>query len=217
MHDFQKLNAIENRYIIEIYTMKYSSLLFGIVLLLSTLPSFLVNDWNYISTKDGIDIYSKHDIEDRNWTKLVATINGKPTEVMEYASDVTRFNEWIYACSEAKILEKGDNTSVYYYVTDLPFPLTDRDAVIKREVFQSGTNSYSSRSILTTSHSVTSKLVRLEGFEAIWFFDALPNGKTKLTYELFANPGGNIPTWVAEKFSSNGPFRSIQNLKAHFE
>lgn len=198
--------------------MNYFYIFSLIVAILFSLSPSSMTDWNHVTTKEGIEVYTKNDSEGRNWTKLVTSVNARPADVIKYASDVTKFNEWIYACSEAKLLEKTDNSSIYYYVTDLPFPLTDRDAVIERRASRDvSKGSYSSHSKLSSKHETSTKLVRLQDFEAIWFFEDLPDGRTKLTYEVYVNPGGNIPTWLADKFSSNGPFKSIQNLKMHFE
>ena len=43
------------------------------------------------------------------------------------------------------------------------------------------------------------------------------DSKLKVNYVIHVDPGGQIPTWIANLFSTQGPYETFKNLKDRLE
>ena len=190
------------------YIKIFTSLVFGLLIL-----SFSWNDWEHVESKNGIHVYKKIDKKGHSWSKLECEIKASPQEIFDFTGIVETLNSWVYGCESTKLLTKDKNTTIYHIVTDMPYPMTDRDAVIKKEVTFHDSGKISSHSMSCDNYPENSKYVRIPEFEAIWIFQPIEHNKTKVIYEVYANPGGTIPDWVLNRFSTVAPFKTMENLK----
>jgi hypothetical protein len=42
-------------------------------------------------------------------------------------------------------------------------------------------------------------------------------GGTEIEYSFLADPGGNIPAWLANQFIVSNPFKTIKGLRNHLK
>jgi len=51
-------------------------------------------------------------------------------------------------------------------------------------------------------------IVRIKQFHSVYTLTKLTNGLVKIDYELYADPGGDIPTWLINANIIIGPYNS---------
>ena len=56
-------------------------------------------------------------------------------------------------------------------------------------------------------------LVRIPSIKGYWLFEKLGAQKTKITYQVLANPGGSIPSWIANAGTVDSPFNTLKSLR----
>ncbi|MCG6227837.1 START domain-containing protein [Vibrio furnissii] len=56
--------------------------------------------------------------------------------------------------------------------------------------------------------------VRIKAVKATWVLEKLTNGMTHIDYTAFADPGGMLPNWLANKLSVSSAFNTFEGLRA---
>ncbi|MEM6531611.1 MAG: START domain-containing protein [Myxococcota bacterium] len=117
--------------------------------------------------------------------------------------DVERYVEFMPRLVEARVLERIGRIVYQYQKIDPPV-LAARDSVMRIEVERSERRG--SRRFSAATHpsapAVSDGTVRLLVFAGEWRVEALETGKTALTYQVHAEPGGSIPSWLANYAST---------------
>lgn len=189
------------------------------LLLGSYVTGLEAQDYSFVESKNGIDMYAKVDeTTGQEWTKLVIELDASVSEITSYTGNIDNLTSWVYACDKVKLLEQQNLETIYYLVSDMPYPMTDRDVIIRKIIEEGASASY----VKTVSESYTevnleSDLIRIPRFKAIWVYEQLSSGKTRITYEVSADSGGSIPNWVKDRFAYYGPLRTLENLRDRFE
>ena len=190
-----------------------------LLLVATTFVDLDAQQYKFVESMNGIDMFTKVEPEgNERWTKLVTEIDAPIETVTAFTGSVSNLSSWVYACDRVELIQEDANETIYYLVSDMPYPMTDRDVIIRKEI----TRNEDLSKITSVSENFTliekkSSLVRIPRFKTIWQFEQLPSGKTKVTYEVSADPGGSIPNWVKDRFEYYGPLKSLENLKERFE
>ena len=129
------------------------------------------------------------------------------------------FPKWGHNIKEANILERsGDTLQVYYSVANAPFPYKDRDGIyLNRFRWQKETKTLRvDIEILEDYLALNKKYVRVKGY-GYWELQVLSKNKILLTFSMQIDPGGSIPSWLANMFVDDTPFNTLLNLKELLE
>jgi len=59
--------------------------------------------------------------------------------------------------------------------------------------------------------------VRVAQVEGFWKFLPLGADRTQVTYQVHTEPGGSVPSWLANKFVVDAPFNTLKALKDRAE
>jgi hypothetical protein len=182
--------------------------------------SFLLNsnkswadDWKLEKHKDTVSIYSKK--TDTGYKKvLVKTIvKAKPHALIALLGDVAFAPQWMFNCIEVKILDEiSPKERLINSFFAAPWPVKDRDMVFYSKTTSSHNTvqiEISDRGDTTPHHS---KYVRMQEMHGMWEASLLENGRSVITYTGSGNPGGKLPTFVANKELINTMFKTFQNL-----
>ena len=176
--------------------------------------------WKQVKNEKGINVYTTNrEGYEVKGVKVETTFNCGVQAIVNAIMDVRSYPNWVYACSETRLLKTISNDElIYYHVTNAPWPVNDRDLVSLFELkkFKDGTVTIQSRSI-NNFFEERSGYVRVKSSSARWVFTPDQNGKTHAYYELFFNPGGNIPAWMVNLFITEGPYQSMLKLKKRIE
>ena len=148
--------------------------------------------------------------------KGVTTFPVNLSAVVAALDDVKAYPKYLHQFKSAKVLRKiSDTESIRYIVTNMPWPVKDRDVVIHSRLNQ---NPQSKQVIISLNgEPKTAKqqvgLVRIQKMQGRWVLT--PQGKNSVTvaYEMSVDPGGNIPKWLVNTLSVDIPFYTLSNLR----
>jgi hypothetical protein len=177
--------------------------------------------WKLEKQKNGISVYLS-DVEKTNFkaVKVECAIAGTFAKLVGLLSNVSQFNSWIYKNKMSKIIRQNTPLDfIYYSETYMPWPLTNRDAIIHLKI-----NTDSLPRFLTISGkgepdflSRISNKVRVPHFKANWKVTMPTSNTIHITYVLEIDPGGNIPAWVSNSFADKGPYETFLNISEHLK
>jgi len=188
------------------------------IVLLSLLSSISIGqyNWKLVKDKDGIKVYTS-DVPNSAFKaiKVECTLPGTYAKLVSILTNVSQFSDWIYNTKTSKLVRQITPLDfIYYLETHLPWPLSNRDAVIH---FRIRTDSLPQFLTISGSNepALVSKIpgrVRVNHYVASWKV-TMPSAKTiRINYFLEVDPGGSIPGWIANMFADKGPYGTFSNL-----
>ncbi len=191
------------------------SLLCGLVLVAA--PALADGGWRLVAEKDGVRVLAR-DVPGRDMPTFrgEGTIDGNLYDVMAVISDIARHREWVESCSDARLLRKeNERTYVVYQRTDAPWPVADRDSVVRSVASvdlkrMEVTIRFSS--IQSPLMGKVDGVVRMENLRGTYRLKALGARQTRIEYEVDADPGGRLPRWIARLATKRLPIYTIRNL-----
>jgi hypothetical protein len=114
------------------------------------------------------------------------------------------------------MLKQVSPTEFYYYAKlDFPWPLTDRDVVMHTQLQPDP----SKRHLVITSEAApdmippSGNIIRIRDAHTKWTLFPGSEGWLYSEYEIYSNPGGNIPDWIVNMAIDVGPKETMQNIR----
>lgn len=187
---------------------------------LLTANAFSQTDWKLAKNSDGIKVYTRTP-EGSAIKEFKATVSIKASavDVAQVVVDVQNYPEWYPDVMGAKVLEKVSKYEIIaYYRIDIPWPATDRDAVVTFKLHMDE----SKKNIKVYAKSKNNYkeefygVVRLKDADGVWSFKE-HDGVTDVVYQMKADPGGNMPTWIINMFIEDGPHKTLKALRSRVE
>ncbi len=173
--------------------------------------------WELKKDKDSIKIYARTTGESKfNEMKVIFNLHGNFQQLRSIIEDVNHYKDWVYASKESMLVEKKNNNElIYYSEIAAPWPLSNRDFYSDTRIwFDSANNQMRISSCnLMNKYSEKSHLVRIPFLKAEWTISMLSKAMMHVEYILDWNPGGSIPAWIANMFSTSGPYQSFNQLQ----
>lgn len=186
------------------------------VLMLGSWKFQQVNEWVYEREKKGIKIFTKKS----KWGKLrdsraVMMVPSTPEDVYKLLADFNSYPGWVPRCKSARVVARlNENEFIAHLVFDAPWPVADRDCVLRVRVDRNATTGV----IVITETSEPKYIkeeegvVRIQQMVSTW--KLVPKvGGTEITNEYSSNPGGNIPDWMTNSQSVETPMATFENLQ----
>jgi len=143
--------------------------------------------------------------------------------------DVDDMPEWVYNVEQAKVLNIISEWEAYTYVVNsVPFPLDQRDSIVHTLIEQDP----ATLAITINGRGVPNYIkekegfVRIEAVQSFWQFVPVTKDRTKVIFQGFGEPGGNIPAniartsifaWLTKTELWKLPFFTLKNLKQHIQ
>ncbi len=174
--------------------------------------------WELKKDVDGIKVYFRESAEGPiKELRISFDVEASLSTMVAVLKDIDAFPEWIYKCSEARVIEKKSDQEVYYYsVVDFPWPLTDRDAISYSKFYQDPKTK-----VIHTYNTAEPGLeperrhkIRVKTMDIQWTIKPLSPHKAHVDYYMLSDPGGNIPSWLINFALDRGP---VQSMKAYRE
>lgn len=125
--------------------------------------------------------------------------------------------EWMFNCVESKTLEAvGDDGAIVYNRTRTPWPLADRDTVVRgRRRFEPGHVRVDFESVDYPARPPVAGVVRMPMVRGHWLLTPEASGAaTRVEYQMHADPGGALPAWAVNGFARDMPWETIDGLRA---
>ena len=178
-------------------------------------------DWKKIGESDGIIGYTRPTTRSSvDEIKAVGIVDAPVAVIEAVIRDISVMPEYMYLCEKASLINTPDMKSsgdvVYFYsLTDLPFPVSDRDAVTKSSwtIDKETGTAYCHAEGMKTTYKQTKNIVRIP--LSIIDCTLVPNGenKTQVIYQVLADPGGDLPSWLVKMMSKNYGIKTIAGLR----
>lgn len=150
--------------------------------------------------------------------KAVTVVKSSLGGLIALIMDTERADQWIYRTMQVDVLKRDDEkaTFVIRVVTDFPWPLSNRDAIVAGRISQdekTGAVVVSSRSLTSPQYPPQDDFVRMPDIDGNWMFRPLGNGLVEVTMQGRADPGGSIPAGVVNMIIHETPYRTLQGLR----
>jgi len=173
-------------------------------------------DWRLAKDEDGIQVYLRHVPGSRYQSfRGEVEIKADVSTLSDLQENLRVACKWLYACAEMRLLKNdGDDTWVYL-TTALPWPAQTRDMVIHVHSERADDGSLT-RQLEAVPGFVpaTPGQIRIRQLKGTWTMRPEGDTKTRVTYELQAEPAGDIPSWLANRFVVDAPMISLKTLRA---
>lgn len=175
--------------------------------------------WEHVSNKEGIEV-ERRSVEGSNLKEFLGrgVIDAPVQRVLAVIRDAGRRAEWMPNCGGSWLVEENiaARTQVAYHRTKAPWPVSDRDSVNRAEIYVEPAK----HRVFLPFEAVTSAkvppvkgVVRMPFMRGHWILVPLDGGKTQVEYQVYANPGGALPDWLANLASKTLPRETIAGLR----
>lgn len=116
-------------------------------------------------------------------------------------------------CAEARVLERrNEQEMLLYRHNDMPFPIKDRDMVLRVTTAQDPETLQVVITLQTEDGVLPDnpRRVRLPSAESAWIFTPRGEGRVEVVSEGHIDPGASLPAWMLNRFLVDAPFATMQ-------
>jgi hypothetical protein len=176
--------------------------------------------WERVSEKDGI-LVERRSVDGYKLKEFLGrgVVYAPIGRVLAVIRDANRRAEWMPACGDSHLIEEnlGTRTQVAYHRTKAPWPVADRDSVNRAEMIVEPAKHrvyLPFEAVVVPQVPPVKGVVRMPFMRGHWVLTPVDGGKaTEAEYQVFANPGGILPDWLANLASKTLPRETIAGLR----
>ncbi len=189
------------------------------ILLFGVFASFGVaaeEDWKLRFDEGGVRVETRAVAGSKYKTFRARTVvAADPEAVLARLRDIDSYPDWFPDTLEARRVEDGDDTWANYVVTDTPWPVKNRDAIYRNVLQREDSHLRINISADPGALPETDDAVRVPQAGGFWDLQAVDGG-TMVHWEFHLEPGGSIPSGLANARVVETPKRALQALQAFF-
>ena len=190
-------------------------LMFSIVFYTSL--SVAEENWQLAQDEDDIRVYTKpNDKTMLKDFKADMIVQASIEIVNSHMSAMEDQTKWMYDRKLTKVLDRpNDRSSIIYSVTNAPWPVMDRDAVVSFTYNENNTGEFIRIDVVNVDdyHPLNEDMVRVPYLKGYWELIKIDDNSTKIVFMNAASPGGDIPDWLADSFVLDMPYHSLNNFR----
>lgn len=171
--------------------------------------------WKLAKEDDGVAVYTRDMDDDLREFKAVTTVNEDMAAVQRLLEDASNYCKWQDNCQKSEVIERVDhNTIVGRYTSETPWPFNDRDVVLKMTK-----QPKSNGKVVYLIENAPEAYPKQKDFERIpraggkWELKSMGDEQCEVSYQFYADPGGNVPNWLVKMFIVQGPYNSFVKMK----
>lgn len=178
--------------------------------------ALLAQNWELQKQSGGVSVYTRS-VGDSSLKEFraVTAVEVPPEAALAMFEDTDAFCQWFDSCGEARTVRRLSAASwVNYFVSKQPVGVSDRDMYIRVQVSREA-----SGAILVSMSGVADFAppapgrVRVPRLTGVWRFAQGENGGTVVTYQVHSEPGGGVPSFVANMAVTDGPFKTLLRFR----
>ena len=190
-----------------------SSLAFLCAFALSAPPT----GWELVGTTNGVEVARKT-IEGSD---LFAFRGEAVTDVHVSVLSALLLNDplgpdWVDLMNISYLIEQEhENTKLIRQGYDLPWPVSDRDYVMRQEAnYDMATKTFTLQfqSVVDPREPKNDCCVRAEATRTFWKIQTMANGESHVTVEVITDPKGLLPAWLINLIQQDWPHNTINGL-----
>lgn len=197
---------------------KWPHLVLVMVLSVASGASFAADQaWKLLKSDDGVEISSRPSTGSSiNDIRSATKIKGSLDSVVALLRDYSARPQWDAMCGEIKVLQMGPSSETVYVQTKMPWPLTDRDLVMRVEWKQDPVTGVVTQRALGAPDAAPPHegRVRMASFTNTWTLTPMDGGIVAVESIAHADPNGPIPPLMINKLSADAPLEAMKKIKA---
>lgn len=174
-------------------------------------------NWELKKSENGIQVFLRNTKNSAVKSfKGVMTIDGRLSSIVAVLEDIDSYPRWLFNCKSAKTLKQRSDTAVVnYFVTDMPWPVADRDSIVGASRSQNKSSKLIEIKLLAEPKLIpeVAGKVRIETMQGRWLLRPAGPGKINVIYEMTVDPGGNVPKWIVNAMSVDLPFNTLSGIR----
>ena len=179
-------------------------------------------NWELKRDRDGIAIYtaevpgSKH----KAVRTLMVLENTSLSELAALVRDPEACPDWADLCKRAEVVEEVSETEMYVYtLNDLPWPVTDRDAIAHVRWAQDKATGVVSMhaSLVPDRLPVNDGTIRIQYGETSWTFHPQSDGRVEVVSYAHIDPSGATPAWLTNRLLVDSPHTTNKAMREIIE
>lgn len=128
--------------------------------------------------------------------------------------DVQGSCAWIHQCKAQQMIRREGSKAWTHTYFSTPWPVTPRDSVIEVTTEEEGGTLVRHLKGVPDMLPEEKGYVRVTRVEGYWRLEPLDGGLVKVTYQLYSEPGGSVPSWLANSFVIDAPFNTLNGLRS---
>ncbi|ARU88650.1 START domain-containing protein [Pseudomonas sp. M30-35] len=172
-------------------------------------------DWKLVKDEAGIKVYLS-DVQGSEYKAYrgVTTVKADMPTLLKLQDDSVGSCAWIYECKMQKMLKHEGNKAWIYAQFNTPWPVTPRDSVMQVTTEQ-GADGGAKRLMQGVPDYLPEEkgFVRVSQLDGSWVFTPKAAGEVEVVYEVHTEPGGSVPSWLANKFVVDAPFNTLKSYR----
>ncbi|EZI28972.1 START domain-containing protein [Pseudomonas extremaustralis] len=176
-------------------------------------------DWQVAKDEDGIKV-SLSEIAGSKYKAYrgVTVIKAPIAKIQALQEDAVGACSWIHECKSQKLLKAQGDKSWTYTQFKAPFPVTDRDSILEITTSKAADGTVTRTLLEVPTYQPEVKgYVRVAQVNGFWKLVPKGDNQTEVTYQVHTEPGGSVPSWLANKFVVDAPFNTLKALKERAE
>ena len=178
---------------------------------------FAQKNWVLRKDKDGIQISTRQsDLSKFNDIKVEMDLPGTILQLAAILTDVDKYSQWAYSTGKSMLIKRiTPHTLVYYSEFNAPWPVMNRDLYAVMEITTDSI--YHLLKVISVGEQnyqpPKRDLVRIPFSKGLWNVTTISRNVIHLIYVVEIDPGGSVPAWIVNIFSTKAPFETFKNLK----
>jgi ribosome-associated toxin RatA of RatAB toxin-antitoxin module len=172
--------------------------------------------WVFEYEKDGIKVYTSN-VERSGFKafKGEMLVDYNAEQLLGFISKVELFPQWCYQTTATQVINREDNKTYYRYVSATPPMVKNREAYFCNTI---ETNPQTGETIITmqtynSKDAVPKGYIRMPSSEGFWKITPISRTSSRVVFQMHADPGGQIPSWLANMFTTDSPYITMMNLR----
>jgi hypothetical protein len=174
--------------------------------------------WKLKKKSAGIEVYAR-DVPGSKLQEFRAVMYVRDTRLsslMAVFDDAASYPLWMFRCYEARVLKKISlQERITYTATATPWPLRDRDLVVRAIVTQDpGTLAVTIRVTGIADYiPPVEKRIRVPKMNGTWTFMPAEPGVVMVVYQQHNEPGGTVPPGLVNMAVVDLPYNTLMKLR----
>ncbi len=185
--------------------------------------------WELVKVDEaqGITVYyrrlSSGNIEFKGVTQIESSLSNIIAQFLDFES----MPQWLYRTQKVTLLERLEAHELYIYtIHSMPFPFRNRDSVNHVRLSQSPATKMVTIDVNNAPNHIAHNddYIRVPVAVSQWLLAPIGNGKVKIIFSGYGEPGGSISTntyhselfqWLIKQFLWKVPYKSLLGLKEY--
>jgi ribosome-associated toxin RatA of RatAB toxin-antitoxin module len=194
------------------------SILVGFLLLVRASVAATGNsDWTSAGTKDGVTLAFRDDpVLAAREVRATSELPFPAALIFSVVCDLTHYNELVPGVTEATLLEGTSPTEYEVYLRYAPrfVVVAARDVVLRVRGGADAPGTFGcSWSEVADRLAERKGTVRMPLLRGTWTLETLDGRRSRVAYQLAADPGGRIPGWLVRKGAVQAMPEVIENVR----